>query len=105
MLEVSYSQDGKDLRKLASGYILRSNGDIKVVVGIDINNGKESTVSLWRPFYVQEDDEEVEILQVVQEVAYKVSHTNAMTQTILRSVTRTFGLRVACLSMAPTLCA
>ncbi|KAK0655270.1 hypothetical protein B0T16DRAFT_310992, partial [Cercophora newfieldiana] len=37
VFEVPYSQDGKDLKKLASDYILRSNGDIKAVVGIDIN--------------------------------------------------------------------
>lgn len=47
--EVSYSQDGKDLRKLAEDYILYSKGDIKAVVGVDVNHtGKESTVSLWR---------------------------------------------------------
>ena len=51
VLEVSYSQDGMNLKKLASGYILRSSGDIKAVIGLDIEYGKVSTVSLWRPHY------------------------------------------------------
>jgi hypothetical protein len=36
VLEISYSRDGKDLKKLAWDYIQYSNGDIKVVIGIDI---------------------------------------------------------------------
>jgi hypothetical protein len=54
VIEVSYTQDGKNLRKLARDYIWGSNGDIKVVIGIDINYGRESTVLLWRPKYVRE---------------------------------------------------
>jgi len=73
VVEVSYSQDGKDLKKLAQDYILYSNGDIKVVIGIDINYGeKESTVSLWRPHYSQEGDEE--ILEMRQEIAAQVRY-------------------------------
>ena len=64
VLEVSYSQDGKNLKKLACDYILRSNGDI--------NDGKESTVSLWGPNYVKEEDEEFEILEVRQDVSRQV---------------------------------
>lgn len=66
VLEVSYSQDGKNLRRLATDYILRSNGDIKAVIGLDINyHGKESTVSLWRPNYIKDDVEEFETLEVI----------------------------------------
>ena len=72
VLEVSYSQDGKNLKKLAWDYILRSNGDIKAVIGVDINYGKESTVSLWRPNYVKEKGEEIEILEVRQDISYQV---------------------------------
>jgi hypothetical protein len=72
VLEVSYSQDGKDLRKLASDYILGSNGDIKAVIGIDINYGKASTVSLWRPNYIKEAGQEFDILEVKQELSYQV---------------------------------
>ncbi|KAK5656231.1 hypothetical protein OQA88_4992 [Cercophora sp. LCS_1] len=71
VLEVSYSQDGKDLKKLASDYILRSNGDIKTVIGIDINYGNESTVSLWRPNYIEEEGEEFDILEVKGEILYQ----------------------------------
>ena len=52
MVEVSYSQDGKELLKLAEDYILGSEGNIRAVVGIDINpkgKGMASTISLWRP--------------------------------------------------------
>ncbi len=49
VVEISYSQDGKELDKLAWQYIQGSNGDIKAVLRIDINYGaKASTVSLWR---------------------------------------------------------
>lgn len=71
VVEISYSQDGKDLEKLAWEYIQHSNGDIKAVVGIDINYGvKPSTVSLWQPEYAQEEGEE--ILDVQTEIAYQV---------------------------------
>jgi hypothetical protein len=64
VLEISYSQDGKDLDKLAWQYIQHSNGDIKAVVGIDVNYGeKESTVSLWQPHYYREGDDELDTLE------------------------------------------
>ncbi|KAH9203589.1 hypothetical protein DL95DRAFT_418924 [Leptodontidium sp. 2 PMI_412] len=46
-------------------YIQYSNGDIKVVIGIDIkySNTKEATLSVWRPRYIREDGEELEILE------------------------------------------
>jgi len=74
VLEVSYTQDGKNLENLAWDYIQYSNGDVKAVIGIDIKYGsKESTVSLWRPFYVQEDSEEVETLSVKADFRCQVS--------------------------------
>jgi hypothetical protein len=73
VLEISYSQDGKDLEKLAWQYIQLSNGDIKAVIGIDINDPpKASTVSLWRPKYTREEGEELDILDVEAEIAYQV---------------------------------
>jgi hypothetical protein len=73
VLEVSYSQDGKDLDKLAWDYIQYSKGDIKAVIGLDINYGsKPSTVSLWRPKLVREEGEELDILDVEQEIEYQV---------------------------------
>jgi hypothetical protein len=76
VLEVSYSQDGKDLKKLAWDYIQYSNGDIKVVIGIDIkyNNSKEATLSVWRPRYIREDGEELEILEAEERIISQVCH-------------------------------
>ncbi|KAE8144801.1 hypothetical protein BDV25DRAFT_145262 [Aspergillus avenaceus] len=70
VLEVSYAQKGKSLQKLARHYILHSNGNIKVVIGVAINSlgTNESTVSLWRPSYIQEGGEEFDILDVQQEI-------------------------------------
>lgn len=62
VLEVSYSRNEK-LEKLAWEYIIKSNGNIKAVIGINVKyDGKESTVSLWRPAYLQEEGEEIDIL-------------------------------------------
>jgi hypothetical protein len=76
VLEVSYSQDGKDLKKLAWDYIQYSNGDIKVVIGIDIkySNTKEATLSVWRPRYIREDGEELEILEAEERIIPQVCH-------------------------------
>jgi hypothetical protein len=52
VIEVSYSQKRKDLFRLADDYILGSNGNIRVVVGLDIEySGKEATWSVWRPHF------------------------------------------------------
>jgi hypothetical protein len=50
VMEVSYSQKKKDLLLLASDYIIRSRGSIKVVVGINLGyTGKKATLLVWRP--------------------------------------------------------
>lgn len=73
VLEVSWSQDGKDLRRLAEDYILGSDGKIKAVVGFDINPlGKESTVSLWRAKFTWLEDEETYSLEADPTVSQKV---------------------------------
>lgn len=72
VIEISYSHDGKDLHALARDYILHSNGDIKTVVGIDINQRRESTVSVWRPEYSCQEGDSVEYLDVRQDIANKV---------------------------------
>ncbi|EXU95204.1 hypothetical protein X797_011727 [Metarhizium robertsii] len=77
VIEVSYSQDGKNLRKLAQDYILYSNGDIKAVVGIDINYaGKESTISLWRPKYTRIENDDVEELGFREVISYEVCRSS-----------------------------
>ena len=50
ILEISYSQKRKDVARLADNYILGSDGNICVVVGIDIDyKDKSATLSMWRP--------------------------------------------------------
>ena len=44
-VEISYLQDGRDLRKLAQDYILYSNGDIKLVYVVRAANGLERVAS------------------------------------------------------------
>jgi hypothetical protein len=77
VLEVSYLQDGKDPKKLAWDCIQYSNGDIKVVIGIDIKYGhiKEATLSIWRPRYIREDEEETEILEAEETIISQVCHS------------------------------
>ncbi|KAK1520014.1 hypothetical protein CABS01_16555 [Colletotrichum abscissum] len=72
VLEVSFSQDGKNLEKLAWDYIQHSNGDIKAVIGLDINHGaKPSTVSLWRPEYTRDEGQDLDTIGVQTEIAYQ----------------------------------
>jgi hypothetical protein len=50
VMEVSYTQKRQDLPLLAHDYIIGSRGNIKVVVGIDLEyTGKKATLSVWRP--------------------------------------------------------
>ena len=50
IIEVAHSQKGGVLRTLAEEYILGSDLEIRVVVGVDIeySNNKRSTFSVWR---------------------------------------------------------
>ncbi|KAL3476217.1 hypothetical protein BJX99DRAFT_228413 [Aspergillus californicus] len=70
VLEVSYSQNAKELRKLAWQYIQNSNGNIKVFIGIiiDYTRTKVPILSLWRPSYTHEEGEEFDLLDVYQEI-------------------------------------
>ncbi|PNP78565.1 hypothetical protein FNYG_08113 [Fusarium nygamai] len=43
VIEVAYSQQAKELKKLAKAYIGGSKGGIKAVIGFDINKDKQST--------------------------------------------------------------
>jgi hypothetical protein len=51
ILELSYSQKKQDLSRLANEYILGSDADIRVVIGIDIEykGSKKASISVWRP--------------------------------------------------------
>ncbi|KAF9732014.1 hypothetical protein PMIN01_09943 [Paraphaeosphaeria minitans] len=52
IVEVAFSQDYKQLRRLAENYLLDSDANVRVVVGINIAYDKVSrkaTISIWRP--------------------------------------------------------
>jgi len=57
VIEGSYLEKRKDLHRLADDYILGSDANIRVVVGIDIDyeSGKKATLSVWRPDVVTND--------------------------------------------------
>ena len=58
IIEVSYSQKRKALKDLAENYILGSDGNTSVVIGLDIEYkpSKQATLSVWRPqFRVRPD--------------------------------------------------
>ena len=64
VIEVSYSQKRKDLERLADDYILGSDSDIRVVVGLDIEykTGKKATLSVWRPNIITNEAGEKELV-------------------------------------------
>lgn len=83
VFEVAYSQDPKQLPKLAKGYIHHSWGDIKAVICFTISKSKESTISIWKPvFYPEADNDEVtmEIEQVVKSQAFRTADGTPINQ-------------------------
>jgi len=63
IIEVSYSQKTKALPRVADNYILETNGNIRVVVGLDLDyKTKKATVSMWRPKYVTTQQGEVDLM-------------------------------------------
>ena len=80
VLEVSYSQQQKDLPRLAESYIVDSRHSIRCVVGLDITypsssnkqkrkvrDDEEATVSVWRPD-VEKDESGEEVGVCVSDV-------------------------------------
>ena len=74
IIEVAYSQKRKRVGRLAEEYLLDSDASVQVVVGLDIEYGKEgsrkATLSVWRTHVVHTDDGDE--LRVVQEIADEV---------------------------------
>ena len=71
VIEISYSQKRKDLCKLADDYICGSNGEIKVVLGLDLeysNKSKKATTSIWRPQITPDPENEAEAILETQEI-------------------------------------
>jgi hypothetical protein len=81
IVEVAYSQNKAHLRRLAESYILDSDTNVRVVVGLYIEYGhkksRKATLSVWRPELVTTDDG-LE-LRAVEEVADKVDLTSSTT--------------------------
>lgn len=52
IIEVAYSQKKARLRRLADNYLLDSDANVRVVIGLDIaysNESRKATLSVWRP--------------------------------------------------------
>ncbi|KID95219.1 hypothetical protein MAJ_08793, partial [Metarhizium majus ARSEF 297] len=84
VLEVSYAQDGKNVPKIAQDYILYSNGDVKAVIGVDINKGEDANLSLWSPKYTWSAEEEIEVLEaeeLISNVPFRLSNGSATNKT------------------------
>lgn len=80
ILEVCYSQKSREIPYLADDYILNTDGNIKVVVGLDIDYkmSQRAALSVWRPKYVMNNGElEFRTTTVVEaEVRLPVLFTN-----------------------------
>ena len=69
ILETAYSQRGEDLKEIAHQYLMGSDGNIRLVIGCNIEyelRSRKATVSLWQPDFM-------------------INPTNA-TRTILKSI-------------------
>lgn len=89
IIEVAFSQKAKELKYLADNYILGSNGNVRVVIGISIeyegykkgtslkkeNQSKKATFSIWRPQLVKDGNGE-DVLEAVQHIKEQVSSTS-----------------------------
>ncbi len=65
VIETSYSQRQKDLTRLADEYISGSDGNIAMVLRLDIEYGVESkkaSLSIWRPRLVPDPEKEEAVL-------------------------------------------
>lgn len=69
IIEVSYSQKRKRLGRLAEDYLLDSDANVQVVVGVNIEYGKKdlrkATLSVWRTHVV--NGNELRVVQVIAE--------------------------------------
>ncbi|KAL9620567.1 MAG: hypothetical protein Q9160_004928 [Pyrenula sp. 1 TL-2023] len=74
IIEVSYSQKRKSLRRLAEDYLLDSNANIQVVVGLDIEYGepkkglRKATLSVWRTHIA--DGQELKVVQEIKDEVF-----------------------------------
>lgn len=77
-IQVSYSQNPKDIPRLADDYILETDGSVRVVVGLDINfKIKKGTISMQRPNNTTNEQGQSE-LQVAETLSARITSLNAM---------------------------
>ena len=73
IVEVAYSQEKKRIDRLAENYLLDSDASVQVVVGLDIEYGRnttsKATFSVWRTRLDRDE------LRVVKEIADEVFAT------------------------------
>ncbi|TKA49809.1 hypothetical protein B0A49_13400 [Cryomyces minteri] len=96
VIEVSYSQKRKDLSRLADDYILESNGNIRVVVGLDIEyrGSKKATLSVWRPQVVvseRDGHEEMIAAQLVADQEFRREDGTPVTSAALQLQLKDFA--------------
>ncbi|KAF5608677.1 hypothetical protein FPANT_437 [Fusarium pseudoanthophilum] len=85
IIEIALTQDAKEFRRLATRYIHYTDGQIKVVLGIDLNENKESTISVWKPTFTplqNGDGVEMDLEQVVQSEPFRDANKNPVDGTL-----------------------
>ncbi|KAF5638956.1 uncharacterized protein FTJAE_5027 [Fusarium tjaetaba] len=78
-------RNAKEFRRLAKRYIHHTDGQIKVVLGIDLNEDKESTISVWKPTFTplqNGDGVEMDIEQVFQSEPFRDANKNPVDGTL-----------------------
>ncbi|GKU09001.1 hypothetical protein FLAG1_12037 [Fusarium langsethiae] len=83
VVEVAYSQDGKELPSRAKTYIHRTHGGIKAVLCFDINKECDGTISVWKPVFTPTEDDdglELKITQVVQSQPFRAANGSPVNQ-------------------------
>jgi len=91
IIEVSYSQKTKAISHLADNYILESDANIRVVVGLDLDyKTKKATVSMWRPEYVTNQQDKVELVaaQTVDHQVRTMHDPNVLMMLIMTQIFR-----------------
>ncbi|KAL9625738.1 MAG: hypothetical protein Q9160_000058 [Pyrenula sp. 1 TL-2023] len=76
IIEVAYSQKKKSLDRLAENYLLDSDANVQVVVGLNIEYGpaksRKATLSVWRAQPVNTaDGDELRAVQVIADEAFR----------------------------------
>jgi len=84
IIEVAHSQNGGKVRTLAEEYILGSDLEIGVVVGVDIeySKSKRATFSVWRAGLQGPDDDKVWVVEPTV-----ANHVSLAESTALRKLT------------------